>query len=178
MDWNIDRKLSTITVDNCSTNDAMIHHLLEKLPSKDMLLDGNVLHMRCCAHILNLIVRDGLEIINESIERVRGSVIYWTASPARIEKFEEAARQMNVNCTKRLALDCKTRWNSTYLMLETTLVYKDVFARAKVRERNYNSLPTEEDWNNAKEICEKLVIFHEVTEMFSGIYTLFPTFNF
>ena len=24
LDWNVDRRLSTITVDNCSTNDAMI----------------------------------------------------------------------------------------------------------------------------------------------------------
>ncbi|KAL0313035.1 UNVERIFIED_CONTAM: putative AC transposase [Sesamum radiatum] len=39
MDWNIDRKLSIITVDNCTTNDAMFHHLLDKLPSKDLSLD-------------------------------------------------------------------------------------------------------------------------------------------
>ncbi|KAL0423270.1 UNVERIFIED_CONTAM: putative AC transposase [Sesamum radiatum] len=40
MDWNIDRKVSTITIDNCTTNDAMINHLLQKLPTKDMPLDG------------------------------------------------------------------------------------------------------------------------------------------
>ncbi|KAL0349413.1 UNVERIFIED_CONTAM: hypothetical protein Sangu_1169100 [Sesamum angustifolium] len=96
MDWNIDRKVSIITVDNCTTNDAMINHLLQKLPTKDMLLDGKVLHMRCCAHILNLIVKDGLDIIGSSIERIRDSVIYWTASPSRVEKFEETARQVPV----------------------------------------------------------------------------------
>ncbi|KAL0310242.1 UNVERIFIED_CONTAM: putative AC transposase [Sesamum calycinum] len=42
MDWNIDHKVSTITVDNCTTNDAMINHLLQKLPTKDMPLDGKV----------------------------------------------------------------------------------------------------------------------------------------
>ncbi|KAL0462634.1 UNVERIFIED_CONTAM: hypothetical protein Slati_0151000 [Sesamum latifolium] len=90
MDWNIDRKLSTITVDNCTTNDAMFHHLLDKLPSKDLPLDGKVLHMRCCAHILNLIVKDGLEIIGGAIEKIRYSVMYWTASPARVENFEKS----------------------------------------------------------------------------------------
>ncbi|KAK4382207.1 Zinc finger BED domain-containing protein DAYSLEEPER [Sesamum angolense] len=64
MDWNIDRKVSTITIDNCTTNDAMINHLLQKLPTKDMSFDGKVLHMRYCAHILNLIVKDGLDIID------------------------------------------------------------------------------------------------------------------
>ncbi|KAL0345675.1 UNVERIFIED_CONTAM: putative AC transposase [Sesamum radiatum] len=176
VDWNIDRKVSTITVDNCTTNDAMINHLLDKLPTNEMPLDRKVLHMRCCAHILNLIVKDGLEIISGSIERIRDSVVYWSASPGRIEKFEETARQLPVNCTKKLCLDCKTRWNSTYLILETAIIYKDVFPRLKIREKNYKSLPTEEDWVNAIEICGKLKLFHWVTEMFFGI--LYPTLNF
>ncbi|KAL0463390.1 UNVERIFIED_CONTAM: Zinc finger BED domain-containing protein RICESLEEPER 3 [Sesamum latifolium] len=40
IDWNIDQKVSTITVDNCTTNDAMINHLLDKLPTNEMALDG------------------------------------------------------------------------------------------------------------------------------------------
>ncbi|KAL0389054.1 UNVERIFIED_CONTAM: putative AC transposase [Sesamum calycinum] len=162
MDWNIDRKVSTTTVDNCTTNYAMINHLLQKLPTKDMPHDGKVLHMRCCAHILNLIVNDGLDIIGSSIERICDSVIYWTVSPSRVEKFEETARQVPVNCTKKLCLDCKTHWNSTYLMLETAIIYKDVFPSLNVREKNYKSLPTEEDWVNAIEICEKLTLFHQL----------------
>ncbi|KAJ1382732.1 Ribonuclease H-like superfamily [Sesbania bispinosa] len=31
LDWNLDRKLSTLTVDNCTTNDAMIELLVDKL---------------------------------------------------------------------------------------------------------------------------------------------------
>ncbi|KAL9160690.1 hypothetical protein ABFS82_08G217200 [Erythranthe guttata] len=176
MDWNIDRKVSTITVDNCSTNDLMLSLLSDKVSRRDLLLNGEVLHMRCCAHILNLIVKDGLETISDAIEKIRDSVVYWTASASRIEKFEEVARQLNINCRKKLSLDCKTRWNSTYLMLETAITFKDVFPRVKYRERNYKSLPTDQDWENAKEICGKLKIFYEVTEMFSG--TLYPTSNF
>ncbi|KAG8380573.1 hypothetical protein BUALT_Bualt06G0029600 [Buddleja alternifolia] len=116
MDWNIDRKVSTITVDNCTTNDAMLRRLLDRLSTKDMLLDG------------------------------------------------------------KLSLDCKTRWNSTYLMLETAIAYKDVFPRAKARDIHYRSLPIDEDWENAVEICSKLKPFYNVTEMFSG--THYPTSNF
>uniref|UniRef100_A0A1S4CH85 Zinc finger BED domain-containing protein RICESLEEPER 2-like n=1 Tax=Nicotiana tabacum TaxID=4097 RepID=A0A1S4CH85_TOBAC len=44
-DWNLEQKLSTITVDNCSTNNAMIKTLLdEKLNKKDLLLSGRVFH--------------------------------------------------------------------------------------------------------------------------------------
>ncbi|KAL0419214.1 UNVERIFIED_CONTAM: putative AC transposase [Sesamum radiatum] len=44
MDWNIDRKVSTTTVDNCTTNYAMINHLLQKLPTKDMPHYGKLKH--------------------------------------------------------------------------------------------------------------------------------------
>ena len=119
LEWNIDRKLFTITVDNCSTNDAMIRLLLNKLDTSSLMLDRSMLHMRCAAHILNLIVQDGLSFIGDGIERIRDNVIYWTGSPKRRQKFEENACQLRVQCTKELVLDCKTRWNSTYLMFST-----------------------------------------------------------
>lgn len=109
MDWNIDRKISTITVDNCSMNDAMIECLFEKLDASDLMLGGLVLHMCCVAHILNLIVKDGLDIIGSAIERIRDSVVFWTVSPSRVEKFEEIACQLRISCEKKLSLDCKTR---------------------------------------------------------------------
>ena len=59
-DWNINRKLSTLTLDNCTTNDAMVDIVLDKISPSLLMLDGKVFHMRCCAHILNLVVRDGL----------------------------------------------------------------------------------------------------------------------
>ncbi|KAK2642025.1 hypothetical protein Ddye_023788 [Dipteronia dyeriana] len=104
MDWNIDRKLSSITVDNCSTNKQMITSLLEKLNSSDLILNGTLFHMRCYAHILNLIVKDGLDVIGEGNERIRSSVLYWVAKPKRIEKFEDTAHQLNIPYSKRLFL--------------------------------------------------------------------------
>ncbi|GJU47803.1 zinc finger BED domain-containing protein RICESLEEPER 2-like protein [Tanacetum coccineum] len=119
-DWNLDRKLSTITVDNCTTNDAIINNLLDKLPLSSLMMNGELFHMRCAAHILNLIVQDGLAVIGDGIDRIRDSVAFWTATPKREQKFEEAARQLEISSTKQLALDCKTRssggpWNAAVL---------------------------------------------------------------
>lgn len=176
MEWNIDTKLCTITVDNCTTNDSLIGKIKDKLLLSTLMHDGTHIHMRCCAHILNLIVRIGLEVIKSAIENVRDSVAFWTATPKRVEKFEEACKQLKITYSKKLGLDCPTRWNSTFLMLQTALMYKDVFARLFQRESQYKSLPTQVEWENAKEICKRLEVFHRVTELFSG--TKYPTANF
>ncbi|KAG6489546.1 hypothetical protein ZIOFF_050820 [Zingiber officinale] len=175
LDWNLDRKLSTLTVDNCTTNDAMIELILDKLPPSSLILEGKLFHMRCCAHILNLVVRDGLELISDSIETIRYSVAFWTATPKRDEKFIETARQLKVPSTKKLELDCKTRWNSTYLMLNTALEYEAVFARLKQHETLYKRVPTQEDWSKVRDISSKLEMFFDATELFSG--TKYPTIN-
>ncbi|KAJ7971888.1 zinc finger BED domain-containing protein RICESLEEPER 2-like [Quillaja saponaria] len=175
IDWNIDKNISTITLDNCSTNDALIDTLKSNLNLSSFILNGDLLHMRCAAYILNLIVKYGLEVIKDSIERIRESVAYWTATPKREEKFEEVYRQCRVSCSKKLGLDCPTRWNSTYLMLHTALVFKDVFSRLKQREIQYKIEIKEEEWGFAKDICGKLKIFYNITELFSG--TKYPTSN-
>jgi hypothetical protein len=48
-----------------------------------------------------------------------------------LQKYMSALKklisQMNIKYEKKIALDCKTRWNSTFLMLSTALEYKLVF---------------------------------------------------
>lgn len=130
--WNIERKLLTLTLDNCSTNDAMVNVMLDKLDKSLLLVNGKLLHMCCAAHILNLIVKESLEnIFGSSVVRIRESISFWTATPKRLEKFEESIRHLNIPCSKVLSLGIKTRWNSIYLMLSTTLIYKDVFSQLR-----------------------------------------------
>ena len=131
--------------------------------------------MHCAAHILNLIVKDGLDIVKESVEKIRHSVLYWSATPKRHETFVTWCSKTGVPFTKKLVVDCPTRWNSTYVMLETAWLYKDVFPRLRQKEPQYKSVPSNEEWELAKEICGKLKVFYDVTQLFSG--TQFPTAN-
>ena len=78
----------------------MIRLFLNKLDISSLMLGGFILHMRCAAHVLNLIVQDGLSLIGDGIERIRDSVIYWIGSPKRRQEFEENIRQLLVQCTK------------------------------------------------------------------------------
>ena len=152
------RKFSTVTTNNCVANDSMIPLLLGKFSTSSMIMGGKFFNMHCCAHILNLIVKDGLSVIQKGVE-----------------KFENVKKQLGIKETKNLVLDCKTRWNSTYLMLSTALLYKDVFDHLKECEKNYTSLPSESEWNLSKLMCEYLKSFYKLTELFSR--TRYPTSN-
>jgi hypothetical protein len=124
VEWNLDEKLSAITLDNCTTNDTVIRYLLRNIGRHKLLNDEKLMHMRCSAHILNLIVKDGLDELKDAIENIRDSVAYWTATPKRIEKFEEIARFVKIDekaAKRKIGLDCRTRWNSTFNMLNIAL---------------------------------------------------------
>jgi 5-methylcytosine-specific restriction endonuclease McrA len=138
-----------------------------RLGASHMLLRGKVLHMRCCAHILNLIVKDVTQIIAESITAIRESVAYWIATPKRYEKFEKTAMDENVKLDKAMNLDCKTRWNSTFIMLSVAISYRKVFERLGDLDRTY-MCPMHDDWTFAAIVCEKLGIFYDLTMLFSG----------
>jgi 5-methylcytosine-specific restriction endonuclease McrA len=135
--WDLDRRVSTVTLDNCTINDSMVGLMETRLGAAHMLLRGRVLHMRCCAHILNLIVRDGTQLIEKYVAAIRESVAYWIATPKRYEKFEKTALDKNVILDRMLNLDCKTRWNSTFIMLSIAIHYRKVFERLGDLDRNY-----------------------------------------
>ena len=59
-EWGIEGKVSTITVDNVAYNDLAVKILQDSLSfHKNFPLKGQLFHVRCCAHILNLLVQDG-----------------------------------------------------------------------------------------------------------------------
>ena len=49
--FNKTEKIAFVVVDNCTTNDAMIDILQERLDSQSLLLHGVFLYVWCSAHI-------------------------------------------------------------------------------------------------------------------------------
>ncbi|KAL0288675.1 UNVERIFIED_CONTAM: putative AC transposase [Sesamum angustifolium] len=86
LDWGID-KVFTVTVDNASSNDGAILYLQKKFDNWGTnILGGKYVHMRCIAHIVNLIVQDGLRNKEEhlAISRIRGA-IRWNSTYLMLE---------------------------------------------------------------------------------------------
>jgi hypothetical protein len=55
-DWGIEKKIFSLTLDNASANDVMQAHLKRQLVLQNSLLcHGEYFHVRCSAHVLNLI---------------------------------------------------------------------------------------------------------------------------
>ena len=76
LDWNMDRKISTIIVDNYWSNNDMIDILLKKLSSSgSLLLNGKIFHMWFAINVLNLIIKEGLDVIGVEIEKIYKSCI-------------------------------------------------------------------------------------------------------
>ncbi|KAH0636460.1 hypothetical protein KY289_036375 [Solanum tuberosum] len=64
LEWGLDN-VFTITVDNASSNDVTVKEMSKQLSNWGTnIMDGDHLHVRCMAHILNLIVQDGLKEID------------------------------------------------------------------------------------------------------------------
>ncbi|XP_028796353.1 zinc finger BED domain-containing protein RICESLEEPER 2-like, partial [Neltuma alba] len=173
--WGIENKVFSVSVDNASYNDSCLRALKDTLSlSSSLPLGGSLFHVRCCAHILNLLVQDGLGRIRDIIHNVRESVKYINYNDSRLKAFCDVVEQKRLK-EKKLIIDCPTRWNSTYKMLSTALKFKVVFPAYKEREPHYNYAPSEEDWNKVEKICKLLKVFNLATHVISG--SEYPTAN-
>ncbi|XP_050891095.1 zinc finger BED domain-containing protein RICESLEEPER 2-like [Lathyrus oleraceus] len=132
----------------------------------NLMCDGEFFHIRCSAHVLNLIVQEGLKVDSEALHKIRESVKH---------KFRDCVEDVGINVSGGLRFDVSTRWNSTYLMLESALQYRKAFEFYKVADRSYKYCPSDEEWERGERICEFLEPFYEITNLISG--SSYPTAN-
>ena len=164
--------MASITLDNASNNDSMVEGLKYDLK---LMSNGEYFHVRCCAHILNLIVQKGLKEIDEAVLKVRECVKYCKGSQGRKQKFLHCVQHVSLDDKKGLRQDVPTRWNSTYIMLSSALYYKKALIHLQKTDANFIHCSNFEEWNRVEKICKFLQVFHEVTLAFSG--SKYPTSN-
>ncbi|KAL6552791.1 hypothetical protein OROHE_008155 [Orobanche hederae] len=200
--WGIEKVLC-ITVDNAAANKCALEWLVAKMnnsASYQQILKGKYMHVRCTAHITNLIVGHGLKRLQKSVLAIRNCVKFVRSSPNRLETFKKVVEREKLRCKGLVCMDVPTRWNSTFFMLEAALRFKKVFTvMAEDDESNFGNYfkeaeeefdedgvllpsnnkrarvgpPTEEDWMKADVFVEFLRVFYEVTMRNSA--SLHPT---
>ncbi|XP_031097181.1 zinc finger BED domain-containing protein RICESLEEPER 2-like [Ipomoea triloba] len=139
LEWGF-RNVFTVTVDNASSNDTAMGFLKKKIVSwGTSTVKAKYIHMRCIAHILNLVVQDGLKECDSSVKKVREVVRYVRNSPARLKKFRDLVDLLGIEQRSSLCLDVPTKWNSTYLMLQSALTYQKVFESCEESDSSFKS---------------------------------------
>jgi len=165
-------------VDNAKYNDLTVSNLKKHLiPRNGLISSGAFFHIRCCEHILNLIVQDDLQLIRDILEKIQNLVELMTRSSQRRKDFYEIAEFFfHLDVRRKLNLDMQVRWNSTYKMVDNVMYYKSVFGYLVSTNSPLKLyVPVEEEWVKFTIIHKFLVLFYEVTCMFSAVKT--PTSN-
>lgn len=178
-EWGI-AKVFAVTVDNASSNDdSCVDSLKESLTSRGCdVVKGKYLHMKCMTHVANLIVDEGLEVVKQSIERIREAVRYVRQSEERLEEFRECCEgHESIESENLLYLDVPNRWNTTYVMLSVALKFEKAFELFDVKDPSFklelgDGVPTPTDWEIAKRITDVLLVFYELTLRISAPFHL------
>ncbi|KAG7580445.1 Zinc finger BED-type [Arabidopsis suecica] len=185
-DWGIE-KVYAVTVDNARNNDKALEVFKNQLRMRgvdSLVNDGEFLHMRCCAHILNLIVGHGLKKANAHIVAIRNAVKYVRSSFSRLKTFALKCETSKL-ARGSLPLDVSTRWNSTYLMLSSALKLRVAFEKMEAEDKLYCDYfleeedkikrvgpPTSIDWEKVARLVKFLKVFYKCTLIFSASKTV------
>ena len=147
-DWEIERIMFSITLDNASSNDNMQNMLKEHLClSNSLLLNGEFFLIRCFAHILNLIVQDGLKVASDALLKIRQSVQYLRASESMKKQLFQCVELVGgIDTSIDLRSYCVTRWNSTYTMLESAINYRRTIHSLSLIDKNYKWRSSNDEW--------------------------------
>ncbi|TYH37905.1 hypothetical protein ES332_D12G073300v1 [Gossypium tomentosum] len=158
---DIDKKIFSITLDNAFYNVVMVSCLKNRFrANRAILCDGAFFQVRCCAHILNLIVKAGLELADDVVGKIRNGIKYIKKSGIRRKRFYDVAdKSFHLN-------------NSTYLMLESSLYYKDVLDYWGQWDKDYQMFALSNDeWRNVVILCKFLKVHKVLLDIVKGRYS-------
>ncbi|GJR96350.1 zinc finger BED domain-containing protein RICESLEEPER 2-like protein [Tanacetum coccineum] len=115
VNFNLENKIMSITLDNASNNTSAIGKLKLKYEPP---MDGRFDHSRCVAHIINLVVQDGLAMpvinaIKESFKTMLKDV--FKLSARNHQRYIKICSEAEKPCLSP-NWDIPIRWNSTYHM--------------------------------------------------------------
>uniref|UniRef100_A0A803MR49 BED-type domain-containing protein n=1 Tax=Chenopodium quinoa TaxID=63459 RepID=A0A803MR49_CHEQI len=105
------------------------------------------------------------------------AVKYVRSSPSRLQKFKSCVEEEKITSKGLVCLDVETRWNSTYLMLKSALVFRKAFKNMKTKFSPYTKelmkqpvggAPDDEDWDKIQSFLPFLEIFYNATLKLSG----------
>ncbi|BAF06121.1 Os01g0741800 [Oryza sativa Japonica Group] len=171
-EYGLTDKIFSVTLDNAAANTKAMDHLKHAISG---YVGDLYLHQRCACHIINLIVKAGLEIFKNMLADFRSAISFVNASNQRIALYKSFCIAKGVR-PRKFGLDMDVRWNATYLMLKNLLPHKGIFSVFIATNHppvNGHALLTDLHWTIAETVLLFLEQFYDSTIIMSGVY--YPT---
>ncbi|XP_072380666.1 E3 SUMO-protein ligase ZBED1-like [Diabrotica undecimpunctata] len=142
----------------CTTDNAANVTLAVKL--------CNWQHIPCFAHTLNLIVKNAVTEISETVDKVKSIVTYFKKSTVATSQLQVFQEQMDLPKLK-LKQEVCTRWNSLYEMFSRIFEIKNaVISALAVLGTDYTL--SADDWYTIEKVIAILKIYLDVTTEISA----------
>jgi hypothetical protein len=172
--FKIEQKVFSISFDNATNNTNAVQRLILKYEPP---LKGIFYHSRCVAHIINLVVQDGLAVQEISVVKNAYKIMLqdiFCSGKARYKHYMRLCKETDsIFLTPNW--DMPVRWNSTYNMFMCGLRQRDtlyVFHDQLVQKGLATSFSSDY-WEVIQKITELLKVFKTATTLLSGVY--YPT---
>jgi hypothetical protein len=136
-------------------------------------MDGVFFHTKCACHIVNLIVKSGMEVdpIQNLIGKYKDALRYADSSIRKKQYFAELCRSMGIQKTK-IPWDVDTRWNNTYRLLRKTSHLRPALERhLSSTQQGQELLLTQNEWRTLELMVPFLEIFYTATVRLFASYT-------
>jgi len=164
-DFSLTTKAISITIDN-GANQVSGMNLLKDILLNDFKVKFNI--VRCGAHTVALAVNAGLKEFKPVIDKVRTFIIEIRRSSKKEQVLLEFSEKFQIKYIK-LTQDVRTRWNSTYSMLESFLENKAIITSLISLNNDFIKLDlTENEWKEIGLFCDFLKPFFDFTKEMSG----------
>ncbi|KAJ9542590.1 hypothetical protein OSB04_029096 [Centaurea solstitialis] len=154
-----------------SYKDSMISCLRSYLERKKCLVfGGEFFHCRCACHITNLVVQARLKLIDNVVVKIRSIIKHFRYSIPKKRRFYSVAEtKFGIKTNKKLRGDNCIRWNSTFLMLDLFLYFRNVIDHVVSRDKYIKIFALSiNEWDRVVELHSFLKLFYVVTNAFSA----------
>ncbi|XP_015375592.1 PREDICTED: zinc finger BED domain-containing protein 1-like [Diuraphis noxia] len=151
---------------------------------KDAVRLMDLSHLPCIAHKLNFAVQNSLKLsdnqeigpsddidesdLKELFKKCRNIVGYFRRSEVGNRMLVEKQKQLGCESVLKLKQDIRTRWNSTFLMLERLIKLKEPLTIVMISIREAPSNLSPDEWSIIEDIIPLLRPFDKLTTELSA----------
>ena len=135
-------------------------------PAFTCILGGSLLHIRCCAHIINLSCQVGIKKLSDLLGPIR-DIVKWLRLGQVKRRYKQLCEHYKL---KKVywSLDTPTRWGSTHDLLKKVIVYRPVITQLYIEFTD--SRISDETWDLAIGVQKLLEAYVHATKIFSYVY--------